>query len=380
MPARRPLALLVLLALAVLLPGAAEAKKKKKRQKGPAVAVWDVFADDDGRAEAWHWYGRIGEAIDALDDLRADDEITFPPDVTPAEGVSVAVNTAQRWLDGAWVAYRGREYAVAARFAEDALKLVDGYPAARLPDGLLRELELMVARASLADGRTAQARTALRAAVLLDPTWVARDGWEPPELVALWDDVAAERAAAPPATLVVTTSQPLADVLLFGTRVGSTGPDGTLELDLPPGIYEVTARKPGHADSGDRVHLRPHDVTELTLAVEIRNSAAFQESVADALAQPRDQRRSTVWTGLANASQAIDAEAVLVARYHDDDGDAVLQIGLYLPGRQGWGFYRELDLSGDLGRDQLGVEDTIEDLLVALDAWRHPPELAAAAD
>jgi hypothetical protein len=143
-----------------------------------------------------------------------------------------------------------------------------------------------------------------------------------------------------------------------------------------PGIYEITARKPGHADSSDRIHLRPHDLTEVELAVEVRNSPGFQEALIDALADPRGQRTSAVWKGLDNASEAIDAEAVLTARYARVDGRSVLQIGLYLPGRQGWGFYRELPLSGDLGRDQLGVEDTIEDLLAAIDAARNPAMMA----
>lgn len=379
MSSRRLAPIVLLAAVAVMsLPGVAEAKKKRKR--GPAVAVWDVFVEDDDRAQAWHWYTRIAAAIDDLDDLRADEELTFEPRVLGGEGVSVAATNARRWLDGAWVAFRGREYDVAARFAEDALKLVDGFPASRLPDGLVRDLELMVARARLADGDEASARSALRAGVLLDPTWEARDGWETPALIALWREVAAERASAPPATLIVRTSQPFTDVLIYGVRQGTTGAGGELDLRLPPGLYEVTARKPGHADADERVHLRPHGLTEVEFAVEVRNSAGFQEALVDALADPTGQRTSPVWKGLGNASTAIEAEAVLTARYAVVDGRSVLQIGLYLPGRQGWGFYRALPLSGDLGRDQLGVEDTIEDLLTAIDIARTPPLLAVAPE
>jgi len=372
---RAPWSLLCLV-LAATLAAPPDASAKPKRKRGPAVAVWDVFVEDDHRAEAWHWYVRISEAIDRTEDLRADGDLTFEPRVLGGEGVKVASVTARRWLDGAWVAYRGREYGVAARFAEDALKLVDGFPAARLPDALVRDLELMVGRANLADGREAQARAGLRAALLLDPAWVAKEGWETPGLIAMWAEVAAERAQAPPATLIVRTSQPFTEVLVYGVSRGSTGPSGELELLLPPGLYEVTARKPGHADAGERVHLRPHGLTELELAVEVRNSAGFQDALADALADPGEQRTSAVWRGLGNASIAIDAEAVLTARYVETDGRAVLQIGLYLPGREGWGFYRELPLTGDLGRDQLGVEDTIVDLLMALEVARHPPQMA----
>ncbi len=376
----RSLGTAVLLAAFAVFSLPADAEAKKKRKKGPAVAVWDVFVEDDDRAEAWHWYTRISAAIDELEDLRADDELTFEPRVLGGEGVSVAATNASRWLDGAWVAFRGREYDVAARFAEDALKLVDGFPASRLPDGLVRDLELMVARARLADGDEALSRSALRAAVLLDPTWEARDGWESPELVALWRDVAAERAEAPPATLIVRTSQPFTDVLVYGVRHGTTGPSSELDLPLPPGLYEVTARKAGHADASERVHLRPHDMTELDLAIEVRNSAGFPEALVDALADPTGQRTSPVWKGLGNASDAIEAEAVLTARYTIVDGGPILQIGLYLPGRQGWDFYRALPLTGDLGRDQLGVEDTIDDLITAIDLARAPPMLAVVPE
>ena len=176
MPRLPRLLLCTALALTFALPATAEAKRK--RRKGPAVAVWDVYVGDDHRAEAWHWYSRIQDAIDELPELRADDELDFLPSVRPAEGITVAVSTADRWLEAAWVAYRGREYDTARAFAQDALELVEGYPASRMPDGLLRDLELMVARAAMALGREAQATRSLRSAVLLDPTWEARPGWE----------------------------------------------------------------------------------------------------------------------------------------------------------------------------------------------------------
>lgn len=369
------LLLCVALGLTFVLPATSEAKRKRKR--GPAVAVWDVYVDDDHRAEAWHWYSRILEAIDELPELRADDEMDFLPSVRPAEGITVAVRTADRWLEAAWGAYRGREHEIARRFAQDALQLVDGYPASRMPEGLLRDLELMVARTSLALERTAQATRSLRAAILLDPTWEARPGWEPPELLELWETVSAERAAAPPATLVVRSDQPFTRILVFGVDQGGTGARGALELQLPPGIYEITARKAGFADAGERVHLRPHDLQEVDLALEVRNSASFQEGLVQALEDPSAQRRSAVWTGLELASDSLEAEAVLVARYdtHEVDEHGSLQVGLYLPGRRGWGFYRTLDLSGDLGRDQLAVSDAIEDLLMALDLARNPVPL-----
>ncbi len=371
-------AVILFLAIALVVPavGSAAPLAKKKRKRGPAVAVWDLHVDDDHRAEAWHWYGQISEAIDQLEDLRADPDRLFEPAVRPSEGLDVASQSASRWLEGAWVAYRGREYQVAVDFATDALALVDGYPASRMPDGLVRDLELMVARSQVALGREAQARAALRAALLLDPWWVARDGWEHQDVIDLWAEVSAERAEAPPATLAVRTTEPFTTVLIYGVPHGETGPTGELDLHLPPGIYEVTGRREGYADSTERVHLRPHDVAELDLPMEIRNSPRFVEGVIAALADPAAQRRSSVWKGLEVASEAVTAEAILVARF--DSGSRTLQVGLYLPGRSGWGFFREVELSGDLGRDQLGIEDTIEDLLLAIETARRPLLVADA--
>lgn len=371
-------ALLSTFAIVLVVPAVASAAPggKHKRKKGPAVAVWELFVDDDHRAEAYHWYGRISGAIDDLENLRADDDRDFQPNVRPAEGLSVAVASASAWLEGAWVAYRGREYEVAISFASDALTMVDGFPSARLPDGLVRDLELMGSRSYLALGKEAQARAGLRAALLLDPTWVAQDGWEIPEMVGLWEEVAAERATAPPATLSVRTSEPFTTVLVYGVPYGETGANGELDLQVPPGIYEVTGRHVGFADHTERVHLRPHDLVEVDLPMEVRNSPRFVECVLAALADPGAQRRSSVWKGLEVAAEVVDAEAILVARY-DVDLEA-LEVGLYLPGRSGWGFFRELKLSGDLARDQLHVEDTIEDLLVVLEASRQPLQLADA--
>lgn len=376
---RRPLLLAVTLlaALGSLLPGPAAAKR---RPKGPAVAVWDVYADDEHRAEAWYWYARISDAIDSLPELRADQDLDFLPDVAPAEGITFAVQTASRWLEASWVAFRGREYEVARGLAQEAQAMIEGYQASRLPDGLPRDLELMVARCELALGRTAQATRSMRAAALLDPTWDARPEWEKPEFLAMWQGIAAERAAAPPGTLIVRSDQPYTRVLVYGIDQGGTGKGGQVELQLPPGIYEVSGRKPGYADRTEQVHLRAHDVVEIDLAMEVRNSPAFQEGLLDALIDPGSQRRSGVWAALDLARCQVEAEAVLVGRYEVEEGQehGALLIGLFLPGRGGWGFYRRVELEGNLGRDQLAVEAAVQDLLVALDTAMSPDAAAVS--
>jgi hypothetical protein len=380
MPRPARLLLCVALGLLFVLPASAEAKRKRRR--GPAVAVWDVYVDDDNRSEAWRWYSRISDAIDTLPDLRADDELDFEPDARPAEGITVAVSTASRWLEASWALYRGREYDDAITFCEEALRLVEGYPAARMPDGMLRDLELMVARASLARGSEARARRSLRAAVLLDPSWEARPGWELPDFVALWEEVAAERSTAPQGTVVVRSSEPLTRVLVYGVDQGVTSVAGELELPLPPGIYEVTGRRPGFADVTERIHLKPHDLVEVELTMEVRNSASFQEELVRALADPTGQRGATVWTGLRAATDVVGAEGILVARYDAaaEDRHGALQVGLYQPGRQGWGFYRIAELSGDQLLDEAAVDALIDELLLAIETARAPLTVATGAE
>jgi hypothetical protein len=375
-------------AVALLLLGAApsaEAGGKRGRNRTPALAVWDVQADDEHRAVAAHWYERVAAAVAALPDLVPDAERDFAPRVAPAEGLTVAARVGQRWLEAGWVALRGREGAAALSFAQEALEQVEPFPAARLPEGLLRDLQLLEARAQLLLGNAASARASIRAATLLDPDWEPRPGWESPDFVRLWSETADERASAPPATLVVRSSEAMTRVLVYGVERGTvTGAEGAT-LTLPPGIYEITGRKAGFADSTERVHLKPHDSQELDLTVRVENSAAFQERLVAALGDPGSQQGSPVWEGLRLANIAVEARGVLVGRFVAAGepglggarltGDA-LQVALFLPGRRGWAFWRQIPISGDRFRDEAAVDRLAEDLLVTLDRSLHPVVVA----
>lgn len=368
-----------LLTTLILLTSLAPAGVDAAGKRGPAVAVWDLHVADEHRTEASHWYARVVEAISAVPELRADSGRVFRPSVRPAEGLVVASTNGSVWLEAAWAAYRGGELDAAALLVSDAIRLVEPYPASRLPEGLVRDLHLLRGRILLDTGLHEAARAAVKAALLLDPTWTAERRWERPDLVTLWDSLAQERDAMARGRLIVDTVEPGAVLLVYGVAQGVAGPDGTAELDLPAGLYEITARKPGLADRTERVHLRASAEQELDLALSVRNSAGFQEALADALRRPGAQHGSAVWPGLASAADAVDSEAILVGRYvaHEHGVGGDLQIGLFLPGRAGWGWYAAIPISRDLAADQRRVDLATEDLVLRLRARLAPDEALA---
>ncbi len=368
-----------LITIAIFLLALAPQPADAAPRRGPAVAVWDLHVSDEHRTEAVHWYSRVIEAISAVPELRADSGRVFRPSVRPAEGLVVASTNASAWLEAAWVAYRGGELDAAAVLVSDAIRLVDAYPASRLPEGLVRDLHLLRGRVLLDTGRGEAARAAVKAALLLDPTWTAERRWERRDLVALWDELARERDALARGTLIVDTVEPGATLLVYGVVQGVADADGIVQLDLPAGLYEVTARKAGLADRTERVHLRAGTEQELDLALSVSNSPGFQEALADALRRPSEQHGATVWAGLDSASDAVDSEAILVGRYvADDDGvGGDLQIGLFLPGRSGWGWYAAIPISRDLAADQRRVDLATEDLVLRLQARLTPDDALA---
>lgn len=367
----RPVVLTVLaaLGLSLALPATADARRKKTPDP---VAVWQLITPDQDRALAEHWLEELAAAVDLVEDVAPDRERPFSPNVQPAEGVVVAIDTASRWLDAAWLAHSRREWQSTLGLAEDALALVEPYPAARLPAGLRRDLMLLRARALTRMGLTQDARDALRDAMFLDPAWEAHPRWEHASVVELYELNRAERAGVPEASVQIVTNVRDADILVHGVRAADTR-KGSVYLDLPPGTYEIAARKAGYTAPTETITLRPRQEAELDLSLEIRNTAAFQEALAAALEDPTSARRSDVWEGLRLASESIEARGVLNARFVRTEGTegGVLQVGLYLPGRQGWAFYREIELKRD-GRDAFRVGAAAEDLTMALDAAIHP--------
>ena len=344
----------------LLLVVAAAPADAARRRGGPAVAVWDLHVDDEHRTEAAHWYARFADALADVPELRADSGRVFRPSVRPAEGLTVAAYNGQRWLEAAWVAYRGGELEAAQALVADALRRVEPYPAARLAEGLVRDLHLLRGRVLLSLGRSEVAEAALKAAMILDPGWQADARWEHPEFLVLWGRLSHERDRAQKSMLHVDVVEVGATVLVYGVPQGTADAEGRLDLYLPAGLYEITGRKAGFADRTERVQMRPGGDEELDLAISVRNSPGFQEALAAALASPSDQRASTVWQGLERASEAVEARGILVGRF--DAKTNQLQVGLFLPGRAGWGWYATVPISRDRAFDERRIDLLSADL------------------
>ena len=357
------------LACALAVPTPAAARRKAAPEP---IAVWQLITPDEDRALAEHWLGQIAEGIDAVEGVAHDRDRSFGPDVQPAEGVVVAIDTAARWRDAAWVAHSRREWGTALGLADDALALVEPYPAVRLPEGLRRDLMLLRARALTRLDRVQDARDALRQAMFLDPTWEAHPRWEHRIILDLFAANQAEREGVPKAEIQIVTNIRDAEILVSGVRRADTR-RGSVVLDLPAGTYEIAARRAGYATPMETVTLRPRQTVDLDLELDVRNTAAFQEQLTAALADPMSARRSDVWEGLRLASESIAARGVLNARFEREEGTdgGTLQIGLYLPGRAGWAYYGEVELKRD-GRDDFRIQPLVEGLAMALDVALHP--------
>jgi len=360
---RLALSLAALAAAALMLPTAAEARRNDE-----PIAVWKLLADDMDLAEAGPVYQELADAIDEVQDVTPDSSLTFAPDVRPSEGVVVAQTTAARWLDAAWIAFQRREWTVALALVDDALSLVEPYPHARLQNGLRRDLHLARARTLIKLDQSFEAREALRKGMVLDPEWEARRNWEQPDVVALYEEIRQETIGVPPARVSVTTSVDGATILVGGVPRGTTRLGEPFELLLPPGNHEITARRAGHASHIEDVFVTPRQELDLEMYLDVRNTARFQEQLAGALVAPREQRATGVWEALDLATASIGARGVLSAHY--DGVRRELSVGLYLPGRQGWAFYRAIELGGSGERAR--IDRAVEDMVVALDTALHP--------
>lgn len=372
-------ALAALAALAMLVPAAAQAGPFGKKKALPAVAVWDLQTNNIlGNAGA-PYYAEIADALVDVPEVVADYQREFLPKVRPGEGISVAIHTAERRKEAAWTALRGSEFVAAEELIREALELISPYPDERLPEAMLRDLRLLHSRIQFAGGARGPASMTLQSALGLDPSWTPRREVEHPRFLALFDEVDARRSQAPTGTLTLTSTAADVRVLVHGTDQGMVY-DGSLILELPPGVYRVVGRKAGHADAVAEVRIRPKDEKAIELDLAIQNSVRFQETVQGALESPRRQRFTGVWDGLALAASTVDARAVLVGRFvanEDVEGEGMLHVGLYLPGRGGWSFHESLAVTGDAEATSNGVRDAIDRLNRSLDADLNPVFLAA---
>ena len=140
---------LCILLTSLLLPSAAFAAGRNRAPEHP-VAVWQLLGAPEDRALGEHWFARIADSIVAVPGVSADREREFGPRVQPAEGVTVAIATASRWLDAGWLAHQRREWELTLSLVSDSLALVEPYTAERLPEGLRRDLLLLRARTLVA--------------------------------------------------------------------------------------------------------------------------------------------------------------------------------------------------------------------------------------
>ena len=365
------------LAAALLVPSASHAFPGARKAAPPAVAVWDLQTTDVLRNAGQSWYGEIADAITQVEAVVPDHDRDFLPKVRAGEGIRIAIHTAVRWKEAAWTALRGREYAEAAALAAEALDLVSPYPAERLPESLVRDLTILQSRILLAGNESGPASMQLQAALAMDPGWAPRREVEHPRFLELFDEVDARRSQAPTGTLTLRATASDVRVLVHGTEQGMVY-NGDLTLELPPGLYRIVGRKSGHADAVSEVRIRPKDEKQVELSMAVENSVRFQESVQGALEQPRRQHRSGVWDGLARAASQVDARAVLLGSFaqETDDEPGLLHVGLYLPGRGGWGFHRTIEVSRDAAVTSKSVDAAIQGLTRALEAELAPVQLA----
>ena len=129
----------------------------------------------------------------------------------------------------------------------------------------------------------------------------------------------------------------------------------------------------------EEVRILPKDDKQLDLELTVQNSVRFQESVQGALEAPRRQRLTGVWEALGRAAEQVHARAVLVGRFVADEGagsGGLLQVGLYLPGRGGWGFHRAIEVTSDEAATAERVDDAIVALSASLQGELHPVYLA----
>jgi hypothetical protein len=365
-----PSRIVVVLTLLFLgLPGSAVAKK---RPAEPVVAVWNLADIEHDGAEAAAWRQRITRAISELPTVDADASRRFPPEIRRAEGVDLRLTLATRRMEAAWRAYAGREWAAARSLLDEATAQLAGLPGRRLPPAFRRDVEILRARVQVGQGDTEGARESFARALEADPAWRPRYEAELPAFLRAAEDALAEAAKKPRVAVSLESAVPGVRLLVEGVDRGTLAGMGRVEL--PPGAWELCGRKLGFADECQTVHLAPGIPATLRFEPRVENSLGFQAELGAALDAPRSQRGAGVWEALKLAAASIEARAVLAIRFDADEGaprGGRLLLGLYMPGRQGWAFYRALDLHSDLGRDQLLVEATIEELLVTVTTQGH---------
>jgi hypothetical protein len=330
------------------------------------VSVLEVESSDANRAEAEFWYGQMVAALDSLTGVSTRrDSVPGATDL-PHQDFEHDLDEVSRIHAAAWSTLRAGRWLASVRLSEEGLWLASKFDSPPLPGTLLRDLYLVQAHALLAADRDSDARDALRAAMALDPYWQPAQRGTEKRFLGLFDELRDAQVDGLSGTLAVVSPHRDTQVMVHGVSQGWIG-ERQFSMALPVGEYQVTSRRPGHADRTDTVSIRDGQRTALRVKLRKGSSSAFHPGLMHALAKPGAQRKAGVWTELESARTALGSDSILAARYGDGtDGFDGLLIGLYLPGREGWSFYRRIPLSHDLARDSLLLEKLSDELLMAV--------------
>jgi len=340
------------------------------------VSVLEVEASDANRAEAEFWYGHMVAALDSLTGISARrDNVPGAADL-PHQDFEHDLDEVSQIHGAAWSTLRAGRWLASVRLSEEGLWLASKFDSPPLPGTLLRDLYLVQAHALLAGNRDQDAREALGEAMALDPYWQPGQCGSKRRFLDLFDELRNAELDGLSGTLAVVSPHRDTQVMVHGVSQGWIT-ERQFSMALPVGEYRVTSRRPGHADRTDTVNIRDGHRTALRVKLRKGSSSAFHPGLMHALAAPGAQREASVWTELESARTALGSDSILAARYGDGtDGFDGLLIGLYLPGRDGWSFYRRIPLSHDLARDSLLLEKLSDELLMAVNQRLNSAQVA----
>jgi len=365
-------------ALAVVGSVASPAQAGPRGDSRVQVAAWDVHATQADRPEAAFWYRHIVRELDDGSRLTVRNRLAFSEELHWSAETATSGALAADGLEGAWDAYRSRDWHTAWARVETAVRIIEDHPDARLPEGIARDLLLLKARVHIASARPDLATVAMRRAVAQDPYWRPERGTEGLEFAELHRKERIRLEMLPAGTLSVRANQEGIRLLVGGVEQAVLG-SGSFSLPLPPGDYEVTGRKSGFPDRTQQVRIRSCQVSSVALSLEEPPTPTFEEDVLDALARPPSLKDAQVWNGLGGLTRGLGASALLVARHVQGVGERqdALQVALYLPGNEGWAYHHEIPLQHDIRVDHLRVTAVIEGLRDSLDAVATPVPVAA---
>ncbi len=331
------------------------------------VSVLDIETNAAHRDEAEYWYGQVITALDSLRGISAQREQIPGVSALPHRDFERDLANVERTFAAAQASLREGTWLPAVQLSEEALTVAAKFDSPPLPGTLLRDIHLLQSRALLQGERTEEARAAMTSAMGLDPYWQPAPRCLDPHFRSLFDELQDAAMDGPSGTLAVVSRQRGTQIMVHGVSQGWVNRQ-QFSMSLPVGEYTVTSRGTGYADRTDQIVIQEDQRTALFVKLRRGSSSAFHPRLMQALARPSQQRGAAVWEELESARATLHSDSILAARYGDGSrGFEGLIVALYLPGREGWSFYRRIPLSHDLARDSLQLEKLSEDLLLAVD-------------